>query len=479
MIFSRFRILLTFTALLNSVFAAFNSPIPTEQQKDVLQKAVKELLDFKRLPRPGEVMRPVSRTADAASKYMQKLFEKYQRNGNFRNLDGNIVRSISPTAGSFLGEEALSFKLNTIKQSERQIIRAELHYNIRHKHRASKVRKLVTAVALCTTSIGCSRPDTMKLRPKLVSDDWLSYDTTQVVVDAIRSNRSTINIQFLRRGRPMACYDLIRRNTPFLLVYSDAPVLIDKKRMQTALYTQEDNEDEEDNDDNNHRNHDQFDSDEEDNAEVYKRHRMKRSSGYYSYSESEDNANEADRLHMHVQQFRNMGPRMLQSRKKMRKSAYGRGKNRAHKIDPMMGFGTAVNDKEGVLEPSKAPESDHDDLTVVLLGGSQRTEQKCARRKLLVQFRDIGWEHWIIAPTSFEAHYCSGSCPFPLQKDVNPSNHAIVQSIIHTIGLNPYVPAVCCAPDKMDSLTLLYFDEMDNVVLKNYPKMIVSSCSCL
>uniref|UniRef100_A0A915C2Y8 TGF-beta family profile domain-containing protein n=1 Tax=Parascaris univalens TaxID=6257 RepID=A0A915C2Y8_PARUN len=121
----------------------------------------------------------------------------------------------------------------------------------------------------------------------------------------------------------------------------------------------------------------------------------------------------------------------------------------------------------------------HDDLTVVLLGGAQHIEQKCGKRKLLVQFRDIGWEHWIIAPKSFEAHYCSGSCPFPLQKEVNPSNHAIVQSIIHTIGLNPYVPAVCCAPDKMDSLTLLYFDEMDNVVLKNYPKMIVSSCACI
>ncbi|VDN45592.1 unnamed protein product [Gongylonema pulchrum] len=100
-------------------------------------------------------------------------------------------------------------------------------------------------------------------------------------------------------------------------------------------------------------------------------------------------------------------------------------------------------------------------------------------QKLNVQFRDIGWEHWIIAPTSFEAHYCSGSCPFPLKKNVNPSNHAIVQSIIHRLGLEPYVPDVCCAPDKMDSLTLLYYDEVDNVVLKNYPRMTVTSCACL
>ena len=41
------------------------------------------------------------------------------------------------------------------------------------------------------------------------------------------------------------------------------------------------------------------------------------------------------------------------------------------------------------------------------------------------------------------------------------------------------VPAPCCVPDAMDSLTLLYFDETrQNVVLKNYPKMVVKSCSC-
>lgn len=40
----------------------------------------------------------------------------------------------------------------------------------------------------------------------------------------------------------------------------------------------------------------------------------------------------------------------------------------------------------------------------------------CGRRKLVVDFRDIGWGDWIISPKSFEAHYCSGRCPFPLTK---------------------------------------------------------------
>lgn len=62
---------------------------------------------------------------------------------------------------------------------------------------------------------------------------------------------------------------------------------------------------------------------------------------------------------------------------------------------------------------------------------------------------------------------------------MNPSNHAIVQSVMHATDVNRRIPAVSCAPERMDSLTLLYYDEVENVVLKTYPNMIVSSCSCL
>ncbi len=75
---------------------------PSEEQKSVLQKTVKALLDFKRLPQPGEVIRPVSRTANAASKYMHKLFEQYRQDGQLGHAEGNIVRSISPQVGEYI-----------------------------------------------------------------------------------------------------------------------------------------------------------------------------------------------------------------------------------------------------------------------------------------------------------------------------------------------------------------------------------------
>lgn len=37
-------------------------------------------------------------------------------------------------------------------------------------------------------------------------------------------------------------------------------------------------------------------------------------------------------------------------------------------------------------------------------------------RKLTVDFADIGWTQWIIAPLMFDANYCAGSCRFPLNE---------------------------------------------------------------
>lgn len=40
----------------------------------------------------------------------------------------------------------------------------------------------------------------------------------------------------------------------------------------------------------------------------------------------------------------------------------------------------------------------------------------CARRYLRVDFADIGWSEWILAPKAFDAYYCAGTCGFPIPK---------------------------------------------------------------
>ncbi|XP_061204270.1 bone morphogenetic protein 3 [Neopsephotus bourkii] len=102
----------------------------------------------------------------------------------------------------------------------------------------------------------------------------------------------------------------------------------------------------------------------------------------------------------------------------------------------------------------------------------------CTRRYLNVDFADIGWNEWIISPKSFDAYYCSGECQFPIPKALKPSNHATIQSIVRAVGVIPGIPEPCCIPDKMSSLSILFFDENKNVVLKVYPNMTVESCAC-
>lgn len=34
----------------------------------------------------------------------------------------------------------------------------------------------------------------------------------------------------------------------------------------------------------------------------------------------------------------------------------------------------------------------------------------CGRKAMTVDFEEIGWSDWIIAPHSFESYYCAGSC---------------------------------------------------------------------
>ncbi|NXI94767.1 BMP3 protein, partial [Psophia crepitans] len=102
----------------------------------------------------------------------------------------------------------------------------------------------------------------------------------------------------------------------------------------------------------------------------------------------------------------------------------------------------------------------------------------CARRYLKVDFADIGWSEWIISPKSFDAYYCSGECQFPIPKALKPSNHATIQSIARAVGVIPGIPEPCCVPDKTSSLSILFFDENKNVVLKVYPNMTAESCAC-
>ncbi|XP_023219136.1 bone morphogenetic protein 7-like [Centruroides sculpturatus] len=102
----------------------------------------------------------------------------------------------------------------------------------------------------------------------------------------------------------------------------------------------------------------------------------------------------------------------------------------------------------------------------------------CSRHELYVDFEKIGWSTWIISPKGYNAYHCKGECLFPLGQNQWPTNHATVQSIVHQLSLTAGVDTPCCVPNKLYSISLLYFDEHENVILKQYDDMVAASCGC-
>ncbi|KAG7255753.1 hypothetical protein CRUP_014882 [Coryphaenoides rupestris] len=62
-----------------------------------------------------------------------------------------------------------------------------------------------------------------------------------------------------------------------------------------------------------------------------------------------------------------------------------------------------------------------------------------------------------IARRRYAAYYCDGRVHF-----INPET----------------VPKPCCAPTQLHAISVLYFDDSSNVILKKYRNMVVRACGC-
>lgn len=104
------------------------------------------------------------------------------------------------------------------------------------------------------------------------------------------------------------------------------------------------------------------------------------------------------------------------------------------------------------------------------------SRNRCRRHNLYVDFNEVGWHKWIIAPSGYDAFFCLGECRFPLADHMNSSSHAMVQTLVNSV--NGAVPRACCVPTSLSPIALLYLDSQDRVVLKNYQDMVVEGCGC-
>ncbi|KAG8133805.1 hypothetical protein E2320_011551 [Naja naja] len=107
----------------------------------------------------------------------------------------------------------------------------------------------------------------------------------------------------------------------------------------------------------------------------------------------------------------------------------------------------------------------------------KKARLRCTKKALHVNFKDLGWDDWIIAPLEYEAYHCEGVCDFPLRSHLEPTNHAIIQTLMNSMD-PAATPPSCCVPAKLTPISILYTDAGNNVVYKQYEDMVVESCGC-
>ncbi|CAM9640074.1 unnamed protein product [Lampetra fluviatilis] len=129
--------------------------------------------------------------------------------------------------------------------------------------------------------------------------------------------------------------------------------------------------------------------------------------------------------------------------------------------------------------------------------GAAAGSSRCSRRPLRVDFRALGWDGWIIAPLHYEARRCEGPCHLPLPAHVPSTNHAVIQTLLSSLGGRASAPPPpgCCVPTRLGPAGVLLVADGSggggggggggaggggggNVVYKHYEGMVVEACGC-
>ncbi|CAN9504272.1 unnamed protein product [Ophioblennius macclurei] len=103
--------------------------------------------------------------------------------------------------------------------------------------------------------------------------------------------------------------------------------------------------------------------------------------------------------------------------------------------------------------------------------------ESCKRTPLFVDFKDIGWDTWIIQPLGYEAYECNGVCSPPMTAEVSPTKHAIVQTLL-SVKSPERASRACCVPTKLEPISLLYHDSGVITFNHKYEGMVVAECGC-
>lgn len=477
----------------------------------VMHETVRNILGFKDSPKYLGKLLPHPNKIDEAPKYMMTLYERFKNNRIAKGrLLGNTVRCIEGQIVEFNGEPMFLFNLSSVVRTEK-LISAEIHlYKRKHKAINNSMRRDIDVRMFEIAPHYMAENGKITMRSETFGWQW--YDITNSIASCMATRREKPHLFALnfvhenRNGRlkHLNLRKFIRQHSmPFLIIYSNDTQNLSLDHLDSLTEITEDKEVVE-----NEVNggavtdvtiatldkHGNATNVENNNKTTEKAHASNKTAAPLESNRAKrsiiTNEIPEDPVHFKPAKKRfnipQTHPNILKTRSESRikikdamlipypkKDVVRRNRKRKHRRRKKKNKNRKNKRKNTIYFPAEWKDFHPNSVK------TENSEKLCGRKRLIVDFADIGWGDWIISPKSFEAHYCAGSCPFPLTKRLRPSNHATIQSMVHAIGINKEVPEPCCVPESMSSLTLLYFDENRNVVLKNYPSMTVNSCACL
>uniref|UniRef100_A0A1A8ETG3 Growth differentiation factor 10b n=1 Tax=Nothobranchius korthausae TaxID=1143690 RepID=A0A1A8ETG3_9TELE len=395
-----------------------------------------------------------SASRDVVSVNMFKVYERYSKEPQSR-MKGNTVRSFKAVPRVLHGKELFQFNLSSIQSSE-IVLSASFHFlykRPRHHQRQWRFRRPhhLSSGLQHTSQIIFYGSSTNSAFGNITlahfrKSSWQTRDVTSVVKQARNGKQLVIMVEFdpgfeasqVQQKGLLSKERLSAESLPYILVYADDQAIDEPNSVAMSLQR------------------------------------------YGPFPVGEDistfSASSRIRRELHLQIQTNDIPEIHFSTLKnheLWQNTYFPDKTKAA---VKTGRTHGQLSGEGTSKPQVLS---FDERTMKKARRRQWSEPRvCSRRYLRVDFADIGWSEWVLAPKSFEAYYCSGTCGFPIPKVAQPSNHATIQSIVRAVGIVPGVPEPCCVPDKMSPLSVLFLDPDRNVVLKVYPGMSVDSCAC-
>jgi hypothetical protein len=119
----------------------------------------------------------------------------------------------------------------------------------------------------------------------------------------------------------------------------------------------------------------------------------------------------------------------------------------------------------------------------------QITADSCCLQRQYINFKDLGWNDWIISPKNYVANYCAGDCPTPNPVD-SLSPFGVSHAYIRSGPASPYArkpnadtddpdKELCCGPTSLSPLSVLHYDREGKIVKTDIPNMSVDECGCL